>query len=127
MITITITAETMREAIDTLNVQLAQLTHTTTAAPHPNDAPPATEASVAPADLPVANDDVRVVSGETPTQEPEKTYTLDDIRHLLTGLRNAKGVDAVKAIITRNGVKTVSGLAEAVYPEVARQIEEALA
>jgi len=124
MITITITAGTMWEAIDTLNVQLAQLTPATATVPQPDAAPPSTEASVAPVDPPTANDDAPVVVDE---ETPKKTYALDDIRHLLTGLRNAKGVDAVKAIITRNGAKTVSGLAEAVYPEVARQIEEALA
>ena len=57
-------------------------------------------------------------------QEPEKTYTLEEVRAILSAKSKAGFREQVKEMITKRGVDNLTKLDASEYPSLVKEVEE---
>lgn len=60
---------------------------------------------------------------ETPTKEPEKTYTLEEVRAILSAKSKAGFREQVKEMINKRGVDNLTKLEPSEYPSLVKEVE----
>lgn len=60
---------------------------------------------------------------ETPAQEPEKTYTLEEVRAILSAKSKAGFREQVKEMINKRGVDNLTKLDSSEYPALVKEVE----